>query len=91
MRTTEPVAHAADRTQNSARHGKHQTKYVQNFYARSVVFHIGGVGTSMMQLIVTVLVFYVIIRAIDGFSLMLGGGDEADKRRGDKDHKPRPL
>jgi len=44
-----------------------------------------------MQLIVTVLVFYVIIRAIDGFSLMLGGGDEADKRRGDKDHKPRPL
>jgi len=44
-----------------------------------------------MQLIVTVLVSYVIIRAIDRFSLMLGGRDEADKRRRDKDHKPGPL
>jgi hypothetical protein len=45
----------------------------------------------MMQLIVTVLVFYVIIRAIDGFSLTLGGRDEADKRRRDKGPQTRAF
>jgi hypothetical protein len=46
----------------------------------------------MIQLIVTIVVFYVIIRAIDGLSLMLGRSGDAEKRRGDENHRPRgPL
>ena len=78
----------------SATQAKHQTKYVQNFYARSVVFHVGGAERSlatkkqvMMQLIVTAVVFYVIIRAIDGLSLMLGGRGDAEKSRRDENHR----
>ena len=79
----------------SATHAKHQTKYVQNFCARSVVFHVGGgeraLATKkkvMIQLVVTVVVFYVIIRAIDGLSLMLGGRGDAEKRRRGENHRP---
>ena len=42
----------------------------------------------MIQLIVTVVVFYVIIRAIDGLSLMLGGTGDAEKRRDGENHRP---
>jgi len=42
----------------------------------------------MIQLIVTVVVFYVIIRAIDGLSLILGGTGDEEKRRDDENHRP---
>jgi hypothetical protein len=48
-------------------------------------FHVGGAG--LIQLIVTVVVFYVIIRMIDGLSLVLGGRGGTEKRRDAKNHR----
>ena len=42
-----PLPGLVCRAARCATKAKHQTKYVQNFCARSVVFHVGGAGLAL--------------------------------------------